>query len=216
MITLAIETSTPSGSAAVFDGGEVVRVERFEAGRNHSSQLFVTMERLLAGMPRVERVVAGLGPGSYAGVRIAISAAIGYSVAVGAEAVGLPSIVTLDEGDYVALGDARRESYSIAVVRRGQCIEGPLLVTAPELAARLEWAAAAGLPVFASEPLRDAPGVELRFPCAERLGRLAAAGESALVRGLLEPMYLRDPHITQPGKKSRVAGVTPQTPQDGP
>lgn len=192
---LSIETSTGQGSVALLTGGDVRFSESCAAGRSHSSQLFAVLERALrVGIP-IDQVVVGLGPGSYAGVRIAISAAIGYHVASGAGLIGIPSIVTLDDGDYVALGDARRESFYFALVRSGECVEGPLLVSAAALADKLTQTS--NLPVFASELLPDVPVVQFRYPCAERLGRLALAGKSIVARGCLEPIYLRDPHITQ-------------------
>ena len=200
MISLAIDTSTPQGSVALFENGELRFSETCMAGRSHSSQLFSVLEKALQIAPRADQVAVGLGPGSYAGVRIAISAATGYAVATGAELIGIPSIVTLDPGDYVALGDARRESYYFAVIRGGECAEGPLLVTNEELAVRLEWARSQGLPVFASDELAEAPGTVIRYPCAERLGRLAMKGKAVSARGMLEPIYLREPHITQPKK----------------
>lgn len=201
MNTLVIETSTPRGSVALFAAGEAHFFESFEAGRSHSAQLFGVLERALCGKPRVERVVVGLGPGSYAGVRIAISAAVGYGVGAGAVVAGLPSIVALDDGEYVAIGDARRESYYFAVVRRGECEEGPMLVPAAELPGKLAWARENALPVFSSETLSAAPESQVRFPCAERLGRLATAGKPMVTGETLEPIYLREPHITQPRKR---------------
>ena len=192
---LAIETSTGQGSVALLTDGDVRFAESCAAGRSHSSQLFAVLERALStGIP-IDQVVVGLGPGSYAGVRIAISAAIGYHVASRAELIGIPSIVTLDDGEYVALGDARRESFYFALVRSGECVEGPLLVSVAGLADKLT--ETSNLPVFASELLPGVPDVQLRYPCAERLGRLAFAGKSIVARGRLEPIYLRDPHITQ-------------------
>ena len=85
MITLALETSTPRGGVAVFQDGELVFSESFTADRSHSSGLFAVIERALAGKERPGQIVVGLGPGSYAGVRIAIAAGIGISVATGAE-----------------------------------------------------------------------------------------------------------------------------------
>ena len=197
--TLAIETSTHQGSVAVLCAGKIVFSESCGAGRSHSSQLFATLERALASLPeggRIDRVAVGLGPGSYAGVRIAISAAAGFALATGAELVGLPSIVALEEGEYIALGDARRESYYFAHVRKGQCLEGPVLLSAEELAQKL---AACPLPVLASEeiPAVIPAALAFRTPCAERLARLAAADLSIVARGDLEPIYLREPHITQ-------------------
>ncbi len=200
MILIAIETSTHQGSVAVLRDGELIFNESCGAGRSHSSLLFSTLERALATLPsgaQPDQIAVGLGPGSYAGVRIAISAAFGLTLASGAELLGLPSIAALAEGDFAAIGDARRQSFSFTRVTGGECVEGPLLLSADELAARL---AECRVPVYTSEeigaPLPIAP--ELRYPTAERLARLAAKGRSITARGDLEPMYLREPHITLP------------------
>jgi len=190
MVMLAIETSTSRGGVALFRDGELVFGETFTADRSHSSQLFEVIERALAPDVSPERIVVGLGPGSYAGVRIGISAAIGLSVATGAEMLGIASVAALDEGEYLAVGDARRGAYSFAHVRDGALVSGPMLVTREELDARL-----GGLPAFSSEEL-GLPGIEIRFPQVDRLGRLALEGRSIQARGVLEPIYLREPHIT--------------------
>ncbi len=197
---LAIETSTHQGSVAVLHNGELVFSESCGAGRSHSSLLFSVLERALQAAPRIDRIAVGLGPGSYAGVRIAISAATGFALATGAELVGLPSIVALGEGEFIALGDARRESYYFALVRGGECVEGPVLLSAGELTQKL---AGYSLPVLASEEIAAImPGVlKLCYPCAERLARLAAQGRSIVMRGDLEPIYLREAHITVAKKK---------------
>jgi len=194
MITLALETSTPRGGVAMFRDGELIFSESFTADRSHSSDLFAVIERALATREQPGRIVVGLGPGSYAGVRIAIAAAIGLSVATRAEMVGIPSIAGLDAGEYLAVGDARRGAYSFAHVREGTVLSGPMLVTREELDARL---AETRLPVFSSEDLKIAM-VQMRFPQAELLGMLALEGRSICARGALEPIYLREPHITVP------------------
>ncbi|MDD5350878.1 MAG: tRNA (adenosine(37)-N6)-threonylcarbamoyltransferase complex dimerization subunit type 1 TsaB [Chthoniobacteraceae bacterium] len=203
MITLAIETSSHQGSVALLSGGGRLLFDAScGAGRSHSSQLFGVLEEALRAVPEGERlgqIAVGLGPGSYAGVRIAISAATGLAIATDAPLVGVPSIVALEEGEYAALGDARRETFSFARVRDGECVEGPLLLNAAELAEKV---AACGVPVFASEEIA-APlpvPVQLRYPSAQRLARLAAEGRAIAARGNLEPLYLREPHITQPKK----------------
>ena len=196
MTTLSIDTSTPQGSVAVLKNGELIFSELIQAGRSHSSQLFACLERALATVPAIDQIAVGLGPGSYAGVRIAISAAIGFGIATGAKLLGLTSIVALDEGHYLAVGDARREVFYFSEVRKGECVSGPMLLSAAELREKL--AQSCGMPVYASEVLPAFPQAELRYPSAERLARLAEAGRSVFSRENLEPIYLRDPHITQP------------------
>ena len=193
MNILALETSTNSGGVALFRAGELRFSETFMADRSHSAELFEVIERALHGV-QPEKIIVGLGPGSYAGVRIAIAAAIGLSVATGAELIGIPSISALAEGEYVAIGDARRGGYWIANVRDGELAGGPEVVSREELEERLGRAQGA---VFSSEAL-DFPGVEIRYPQVDRLGRLGVERRGTYARGTLEPLYLREPHITLP------------------
>jgi len=197
MIVLAIDTSTTRGSVAVLDNGEKIFGEDFAADRSHSASLFVALERAKAASPKFEQIAIGLGPGSYAGVRIAIAAAIGLHLAMNAELVGLPSVAALETGSdrYIAVGDARRQTFYWTEVDGGLCIDGPHLFTETEFRDRL---AATPLPVFASEALPLFPDVQLALPSASRLAQLAAANRGITARGDLEPIYLREPHITQP------------------
>jgi tRNA threonylcarbamoyladenosine biosynthesis protein TsaB len=201
MTTLAIDTSTPQGSVALLQNGKLRFAEEFQAGRSHTSLLFDVLERALASVEKLDQIMIGLGPGSYAGVRIAISAAIGLSLARGAALVGIPSIVALGEGEYHAVGDARRESFYFAHVREGECVKGPMLLNKEELLAAL--AAKPELPVLASEPVSVTPEAIIRYPSASILASLAEQGRSIVARDRIEPIYMREAYITQP--KPRVA-----------
>src|SRR4051812_19650790 len=108
MITLALETSTTQSSVAVIEDGKILSNDSFTADRSHSSLLFASLECALAAAPRCDQIVVGLGPGSYSGVRIAISAATGISLGIGAKLLGIPSIIAFELNEYVAIGDARR------------------------------------------------------------------------------------------------------------
>jgi tRNA A37 threonylcarbamoyladenosine modification protein TsaB len=94
------------------------------------------------------------------------------------------------------IGDARRETFYFTRVEKGVCVEGPLLATAAELAQRLE--GATGLPVFATEAVAPFPIAQIALPSASILARLAAAQRGIVATENLDPIYLREPHITQP------------------
>jgi tRNA threonylcarbamoyladenosine biosynthesis protein TsaB len=198
MTILAIDTSTHHGTVALLVDGELRLDETFTADRRTSAALFPVLERALAAAPRVDQVAIGLGPGSYAGVRIAIAAAIGLKLGRGAQLVGLPSVAALETNApaYLAIGDARRDTFYFTHVEDGLCTAGPLLATADELHTLL--AAHSALPVFTSAPLPAFPSAEIALPSAVRLARLAHAGRGLTATGDLEPIYLREPHITQP------------------
>jgi tRNA threonylcarbamoyladenosine biosynthesis protein TsaB len=195
VITLAIETSTPHGSVAVHAGAALLFSEGFVSERGHSSLLFPLLQAALARVPRIEQIAVGLGPGSYAGVRIAIATAMGLELTLGVPLVGLPSVAALaGESRYVAIGDARRETWYWTKVARGICVEGPLLLDDAEFHERL---ASTDWPILATESL---PGVraQVAVPGAETIAGFAAQGRGITATGALEPIYLREPHITKP------------------
>ena len=198
MTILAIDTSTHHGTVALLVDGDLRLDETFTADRRTSAALFPVLARALAAAARVDQVAIGLGPGSYAGVRIAIAAAIGLKLGLRAQLVGLPSVAALETNApaYLAIGDARRDTFYFTHVEDGLCTAGPLLATADELHTLL--AAHSALPVFTSVPLPAFPSAEIALPSAVRLARLAHAGRGLTATGDLEPIYLREPHITQP------------------
>ena len=108
--------------------------------------------------------------------------------------IGVPSIAGLAEGEYIAVGDARRGGYSFAHLRDGEMVTGPMVVTVEEARERMM---VGGIPVYSSEEL-GWDGVEMRYPEVERVGTLGDEGKGVWARGALEPIYLREPHITQP------------------
>src|SRR6476659_6803442 len=104
MRVLALELSTAIGSLAFCD--DSVRLFRtFPADRKDSALFYENLEGIYRGSGPPEVIV--VGPGSYAGVRIAIATAIGLKVAANARLVGLPSICAIDQSEYLVVGDAR-------------------------------------------------------------------------------------------------------------
>lgn len=198
MKVLALDTSTSHGSVALLDGGRVLLDESCLADRNHGCAIVPLIERARDIAGRFDCIAVGLGPGSYAGVRIAIATAMGLGMAMGARLVGIPSVAAweCDEERHIAIGDARRETFYFTKVERGICIEGPLLVDAAGLLAHL--AALPDWPVLTAEPLALVPQAILGRPRALTLARLAAEGRGIFSEGDLEPLYLREPHITLP------------------
>ena len=197
MRVLALELSSGQGSIAFLDGDETCYLSEFANNRKHSGPFFDSLKLCLEEFRQPDRIVVGLGPGSYAGTRIAIATAIGLQSATGAELVGLPSFCALPTSfdDYVVIGDARRQSFWLARVSRRICADGPSLYTEEQLKTKLEAIESA---VFTSETLSSFLHVTLLHPSALILAQTASV-ESAVVRPTpLEPIYLREPHITRP------------------
>jgi len=211
---LALETSRREASLALAMGTDVLTDELGAAA--HASDLLARLARLLerAGVERrggrlqLGAVFAGLGPGSYTGLRVGLATAMGLARASGAALYGLPSFEALafaelapgEEGTVVL--DARAGRFYHARYRRVErglvVLDPPATCAAHELAERCararvvlgspELAASAGLVLPSGTELRtDAP------PRASALLELARARRSAGELGpqnALEPLYL--------------------------
>jgi tRNA threonylcarbamoyladenosine biosynthesis protein TsaB len=201
MKILALELSSGQGSIALREDGREIFAEEFANDRKHSGAFFESLQRCREQFGNPERIVVGLGPGSYAGTRIAIAAAIGLQSAANAELVGVPSFcaIATDADKYCAVGDARRQSFWIAQVQARRCVNEPALCTREELAERLSFISE---PIFSAEALTAFPKIAIAYPSARILAAIAESSENVL-RTPLEPLYLREPHITQP-KTARV------------
>jgi tRNA threonylcarbamoyladenosine biosynthesis protein TsaB len=198
MKVLAMDASTDFASVALWKDGGFVFEESFASKRSLSAELFPLLWRLLEPVGVVDKIVVGLGPGSYAGVRITIAAALGLQAVWGCALVGIPSVAALpDEGDcFQVIGDARRGTWYYTRVEAGVCVEGPLLVDSGEgLREHLEKTRGK---VYATEALPLEWGASLLLPSASVLAKLAAAGTGIVQTTDLEPLYLRDVHITRP------------------
>ena len=150
---------------------------------------------------RADTIVVGLGPGSYAGTRIAISAAIGLQAASNAKLIGFPSICAIDCDalEYCVIGDARRNSFFHARISDRNLTEGPALMSEAELRSKLD-KLDQKMSIFTTEKLPQFERAELRYPAARMLAQLATDAKRKFALPPLEPMYLREPHITIPKK----------------
>ena len=198
MKTLALELSTAHGSLAWLDG-EIEFTRDWSNDRKNSAAFFENLEAIRRKFGAPETIIVGLGPGSYAGTRIAISAAIGIQLSCDARLIGYPSICVMqsDAQEYCVIGDARRKSFFFANIMNNDVIEGPILFSEPELKAKLESLDPATL-VFSSEVLSRFHRPLISFPSPLILARLAKESQRSFCLPPLEPIYLREPHITLP------------------
>ena len=92
---LAIDTSTAACTAALFDAaGECVDARDEVIGRGHSERLVPMLDELLKGH-RAERILVGVGPGSFTGIRVGIAAAQGLAIAWGCQLLGMSSLALI-------------------------------------------------------------------------------------------------------------------------
>ncbi|HEV8417849.1 MAG TPA: tRNA (adenosine(37)-N6)-threonylcarbamoyltransferase complex dimerization subunit type 1 TsaB [Candidatus Udaeobacter sp.] len=198
MKNLAIELSTSRGSLAWLDG-EIEFTREWPNDRKNSAAFFENLQAVRRKFGAPDTITVGLGPGSYAGTRIAISAAIGIQLSCDARLIGYPSICAIEcnAQEYCAIGDARRKSFFFARILKNEAIEGPTLFSELELETKLESIDPA-TPVLSSELLSQFDRPLISFPSALILARLAKESWRSFYLPPLEPIYLREPHITMP------------------
>jgi len=203
MKILALELSTARGSLAWLNDAVDLVVLEWTNDRKNSGAFFENLAQIQEQFGVPDTIIVGLGPGSYAGTRIAISTAIGLQAASKARLLGLPSICAIENRDYCAIGDARRQSFFFARIRNQELIEGPSLFSEAALQSKLD-AFQDDVPIFCSDSLPQFPLAVIGYPSAELLARLAHDSNRSFKLPPLEPIYLREPHITLP-KAQRIA-----------
>ncbi|MDC1406110.1 tRNA (adenosine(37)-N6)-threonylcarbamoyltransferase complex dimerization subunit type 1 TsaB [Akkermansiaceae bacterium] len=146
---LAIETSVPEASIALWSDGAWLFEAEFISDRNHNSMVFEPLAEALALLEgrELSTVLVGTGPGSYSGTRIGIAAAQGLAIAKSCPAAGIGSIAATPPARSVgvsaahttatAIGDARRGLYYISPITASGEAEEPELMDAAVLEQRL-------------------------------------------------------------------------------
>ena len=199
MKILALELSTARGSLA-WSGEDVTDFTReWPNDRKNSALFFENLDAVTEKFGAPDTIIVGLGPGSYAGIRIAISAAIGLQISSGARLIGFPSICAMESNsqEYCVVGDARRKSFFFARIRTNDLVEGPTLLPDSDLKLKLD-AIEMQIPVFTSDSLPQFERAAIRFPSAFLLAKLARELQRSFSLPPLEPIYLREPHVTMP------------------
>ena len=128
---LAIDTSTAACSAALFDGAGRCVGQRDELiGRGHSERLVPMIEELLEGRT-ADRILVGVGPGSFTGIRVGIAAAQGLAIGWDAELAGMSSLALLAAGatGAVAAAAAMRGGHGELFVQQFDAL--PLAASTP-------------------------------------------------------------------------------------
>ena len=197
MKILALEFSSPMRSVAVRrDGAKCGYAE--ESGTREAKPFAIIDAALTeAGISRaeIECIAVGLGPGSYAGIRIAIAIAQGWQLARGVKVLGISSadLVAAQAGQsrvknpvFVGVEAQRGELYAarydVSVFDHPKLIE-PFRVVGEEQVKgifRMDW-----LPGF------ESPNGVACVPKADFLALLAARRSNFVPGSALEPIYLR-------------------------
>ncbi len=217
-LALAVETSGRAGSVAAGIGGEILAEITFSGALKHSAELFTSAEKLLnqinAKIQDVEQIYIAAGPGSFTGVRIAVTMAkmLAFTTKASIVTVNTTQAIVTNASLCIAeqnlpikraavIIDAKRSQFFTAVFTRKMdkwLPEGDIaLLTADEFLARYAfgpepvWLLGEGL-LYYRDKFND-PSVRFldeKYWPARASGVFAAAAEKALSGDFADPRTL--------------------------
>ena len=135
-ISLAIDTSTSRTIVAIVDEEKVLFESFHDGATDHGKALPELIAAALKVAPKPDRVVVGMGPGPFTGLRVGITFARTFAFARGIDLKGVCSLdaIAIDQGEYTVAVDARRKeiywaSYKDDVRVAGPSVNKPVEVT---------------------------------------------------------------------------------------
>jgi tRNA threonylcarbamoyladenosine biosynthesis protein TsaB len=222
MTLVGFDTSTAATSACVLRGDgqpfeHVPLSERLSEPPGHSRELLPLvaelMERAGVGWADVDAIAAGVGPGTFTGLRIGVATARALATAAGLPVHPVSSLAALASAAsaasvqgaprVLALIDAKRGELFAALFEGGEQVVAPFAVRPEQLGERagreLAGAVAVGDGSLRFREILEAAGVrvppdgsELHVVRALHVCRLAAE-VPAQQPGAVLPTYIRDP-----------------------
>jgi tRNA threonylcarbamoyladenosine biosynthesis protein TsaB len=218
-LVVAWDTCTLRGVLAVGRSKEVLAEEYFEAVKGHTGWLMPQLDQAMKGLAMspsdIDYVAAGIGPGTFTGVKAGVACAKAVSVALGLPLVGMSTLDVLaagapgSEDGVLALIDARRGQLYAAAYRRAgeerERVTEYLCATPAELArevAPLGFVEVALVGESSDELVRGLSGVCRVTAAAERfpVGKALLLRASELIARAqasdpvsVSPIYLKKP-----------------------
>lgn len=96
---LAVDTSTATMAGAIMSGDKLLASVQTESERNHSIHIMTNIEAMMKAskldVNELDGIIAGIGPGSYTGVRIAVTAAKTLAWTCRKPLIGVSSLAAL-------------------------------------------------------------------------------------------------------------------------
>lgn len=197
MIALALEFSSDRRSVAVARDTAVLAEVAHQGTQRTPIFALIGAALQEAGITReqVEAIAVGIGPGSYTGVRLAISVAQGWQLATGVRVAAVNSLANLARvtaeqgvGRVLLAVDAQRQEAAVAEAEGGVLLSPVRLLPLADLQERQRQ----GEIVAGPEVVRLLGGGCELFPSARIAAQLAVQADLWLPAEQLAPVYLRE------------------------
>ncbi|GGA89666.1 tRNA (adenosine(37)-N6)-threonylcarbamoyltransferase complex dimerization subunit type 1 TsaB [Brucella endophytica] len=212
MKILSLDTAASFCAAAIYDAdeGRLLASASENIGKGHAEVLMAYVERALQeaniGLDAIDRIAVNVGPGSFTGVRIGVSAARGFALALSRPAIGVTAFEGLsrealdshpEKPVLVAIDAHRGEIYAQEFGTDGVVLGEPIAGNPEDVLALLgglpqspvlAGSAAARLNELLAEPLPIAgDSATARIETYARIAASREPGEAP------KPLYLRGP-----------------------
>jgi len=220
---LVIDTASRTGRVGLVRDGAAAGAAALDAARRHARDLTPAVAGLLdaAGLTaaNLTGVVVSVGPGSYTGLRVGITAAKALSYATGCALVPVPTFAAIANraaaADLWVIADALQGQVYVQRYRGAEAADPLRIAAAAEVlpaAPAGAWFSGPGVAVFETllagrsvvpEGDRE-PTVESLFAASRGIAPLTRAEMFAL-----EPLYLRGSSAEEAAKKKAPEGGPP-------
>ena len=217
MVTLALDTSTRTGSCAIVRGSEVLAEVPGDPAHTHAERLpgdlMTALDRAGLGLAEVDVFAVATGPGSFTGLRVGIATMQGLALAADRPLIGVSALDALARAAEPAAAGARvaawvdawRGEVYAALYDGAREVESPSVEPPEAILARLRGArtlfigdgvGARREAILAAMHPHGALAPILEPPLASLIGRLASAAAAAGRRpgpSEIQPLYVRRP-----------------------
>jgi tRNA threonylcarbamoyladenosine biosynthesis protein TsaB len=208
MTILALEFSSLERSVAVAREKNVL-AEMVETNGGRGTNALGMAEKVLAEAKiereEIQAIVIGLGPGSYTGIRAAISIAQGWQLAHEIKLIGISSVEAIASqaqaeknfGRVNVIVDAQRNEFYLTIFEiseKGFREVAPLKIAT---FAEIQSLANTGEVFVGPEIVKWFPHGLTIFPRATILAKLAASRNNFIAGEKLEPIYLRETNFVK-------------------
>lgn len=202
---IAIETSTEVCSAALVHQNSVLNVRSLKEKNIHSERLLTLIDELLhqsqISKTQLDGIAVSIGPGSFTGLRIGLSAAKGLALALDLAIIAVPTLDGIAEGFRLGKRTGYNEKFCAMIdAKRDEAFYSFYSITQDEIFRQQDFSIKLKTDIL-SDALLQSAITEQPEISASSVGRIADRKRNEfriLDFSHLEPLYLRDFVATLP------------------
>jgi len=135
-VSLVIDTATARTIVGIVRDGDIVWQSFHDGATDHGNAVADLVKQALSAGVNPDRVVVGMGPGPFTGLRVGISFARAFAAARNIPVIGICSLdaIVIEQAEYTVAIDARRKEIYWASYKDGVRVAGPSVNKPAEVA----------------------------------------------------------------------------------